>query len=414
MGGVSGFGAIAVALGEGNYRRYVIGNAVSLTGTWVQRVAVGWLAWELTGSGAWLGLIAFADLAPAMLIGPLGGALADRGDRLRLLRIGQSLMMAQALVLFALTASGLIDRWWLLVVVAVGGGIVGINQPARLALVPSLVSRQSLSTAIALNSVVFNLARFVGPAVAGLLIVSAGTAFAFAVNAASFLAFLLALRGIRLVSPEATAPRGRGGLLGTVAEGVRYAAGHSGIAALLGLMLVLSVAVRPFIELLPGFAVAVLGGGAATLAMLTSTIGLGAIVGGVWLAQRGEAQGLTRIVLAAMGAAGAAVLGFALSHSLWTALPCVAVAGFLLVTCGVGVQTLLQTAVDGSMRGRVLSLYGILFRAGPAFGALAMGGASELVGLALPLAIGCVLSTGLALFAWQRRTRIAHALEAPG
>ena len=148
--------------------------------------------------------------------------------------------------------------------------------------------------------------------------------------------------------------------------------------------------------------------------MLTSTIGLGAIIGGVWLAQRGEAQGLTRIVLAAMGAAGAAVLGFALSHNLWTALPCVAMAGFLLVICGVGVQTLLQTAVDGSMRGRVLSLYGILFRAGPAFGALAMGGASELVGLALPLAIGCVLSTGLALFAWQRRATIAHGLEAPG
>ena len=227
MSGVSGFGAIAVALGEGNYRRYVIGNAVSLTGTWVQRVAVGWLAWELTGSGAWLGLIVFADLAPAMLIGPLGGALADRGDRLRLLRIGQSLMMAQALVLFALTVSGLIDRWSLMAVVAVGGGIVGINQPARLALVPSLVSRQSLSTAIAINSVVFNLARFVGPAVAGLLIVSAGTAFAFAVNAVSFLAFLLALRGIRLVTPEATAPRGRGGLPGTIAEGMRYAAGLS-------------------------------------------------------------------------------------------------------------------------------------------------------------------------------------------
>jgi predicted MFS family arabinose efflux permease len=411
MTGLSGFAAIAATLAESNYRRYVLGNAVSLTGTWVQRVAIGWLAWELTGSGAWLGIIAFADLAPAMLVGPLGGALADRGDRLGLLKLGQSLLMLQAIVLCALTASGIIDRWSLLVVVLLGGAVIGINQPARLALVPSLVSRQHLSTAIAINSVVFNLARFLGPAIAGLLIVAGGTAIAFAVNAVSFLAFLLALHGLRAVIPDSPAKRGRGGLLGNVAEGFRYAAGHSGIAMLLIMMAILSLAVRPFIELMPGFAAAVLQGGAETLAMLSSTIGIGAVAGGVWLAQRGDSLGLTRIVLVGTTMAGVAVLGFALSRSLWTALPCVALAGFFLVICGVGVQTLLQNAVDGSMRGRVLSLYGLLFRGGPALGALAMGAASEFAGLAMPLVFGCLASTAIALLAWRRLTRASLALE---
>jgi len=414
MIGMSGFSAIAATLSESNYRRYVLGNAVSLTGTWVQRLAIGWLTWELTGSGAWLGIIAFADLAPAMLVGPLGGALADRGNRLGLLRLGQSLLMLQALMLCGLTATGIIDRWSLLVVVLLGGAVIGINQPARLALVSSLVSRQNLSTAIAINSVVFNLARFLGPAIAGALIVAGGTAVAFAANAVSFLAFLMALHSLRVVLPESPLRRSSCSLLGNVADGFRYAAGHRGIAMLLIMMAILSIAVRPFIELMPGFAAGVLEGGAGTLALLSSTIGIGAVAGGIWLAQRGGSEGLTRIVLVGTTMAGVTVLGFALSRSLWTALPCVALTGFFLVTCGVGVQTLLQTAVDGSMRGRVLSLYGLLFRGGPALGALAMGAASEIAGLAAPLVAGCLASTAITLLAWRRLAHASLTLEGSG
>jgi predicted MFS family arabinose efflux permease len=289
--------------------------------------------------------------------------------------------------------------------------VIGFNQPARLALVPDLVARDSLSTAVAVNAVVFSLARFVGPALAGVLMVTAGTGAVFAANAASTLAFLAVLSRIR-GRGGGEGGRRAGSLLGSVAEGLRYAARRPGIATVLALMLALSLGVRPFAELLPGFAGRVFGGGAETLALLASTIGLGAVVGGLWLAQRGDAPGLARIVLASMALAACAVLGFAASASLWTALPSAAVAGFALTTSGVGSQTLLQMAVDGAMRGRVLSLYGLLVRGGPALGALAMGAASELVGLRWPVAAGALAMLALSGLAW--RARVARALEATG
>ena len=155
-----------------NYRIYTTGSSVSLVGMWMQRVAVGWLAWQLTGSAAWLGILAFAELCPTVVIAPLAGALADRLDRLKALRLGQSLMFLQSLSLFSLTVSDLITIWWLLALTLFHGIVVAFNQPNRLALVPSLVARDDLPAAVALNSVIFNTARFVGPAAAGVAIVS--------------------------------------------------------------------------------------------------------------------------------------------------------------------------------------------------------------------------------------------------
>jgi MFS family permease len=194
-------GAIPRTLAHRNFGIYVAGSSVSLIGNWMQRIGVGWLAWELSHSGAILGLVAFADLFPTIAIGPFGGALADRFDRLRLLRIAQTLIMMQAFLLFALTATGLITVELLIGLVLLGGVVIGINQPARLALAPSLVPRSDLATAVAINSIVFNLARFVGPALAGLVIVWWGVGMVFALNALSFLAFLFALARIRVELP---------------------------------------------------------------------------------------------------------------------------------------------------------------------------------------------------------------------
>ena len=198
----------------------------------MQRIGVGWLAWELSHSGAVLGLVAFADLFPTIVIGPLGGALADRFDRLRLLRVAQMAIMCQAFLLFALTATGLITVELLVALSLLGGVVVGFNQPARLALAPSLVPRSDLATAVAINSIVFNLARFVGPALAGLVIVWSGVAMVFAVNALSFLAFLFALSCMRL-EPVAIDRRGQRSMLGAIGDGVRYTSRHPGIGPLL-------------------------------------------------------------------------------------------------------------------------------------------------------------------------------------
>jgi predicted MFS family arabinose efflux permease len=408
---LAGIGNISRTLAHRDFGVYVAGNSISLIGTWMQRIGVGWLAWELSHSGAVLGLVAFADLFPGVLIGPFGGALADRADRLRVIKIAQTLIMLQALALFVLTASGAINVPLLVVLVLFQGAVIGFNQPARLALIPSLVPRPDLATAVAINSIVFNTARFIGPALAGVVIVALDVSAVFALNALSFLAFLFALSRLRL-QPSA-APRSRRSMLGAIADGLRYALSHPGIGPILVLQAVLAVCARPFVELLPGFAAEVFGRGAPGLALLSSTIGIGAIAGGLWLAQRPGQTGLPRIVLATSVMTALTVLAFALCRWFWPAVACVALAGFAMVVAGAGTQTVLQTAVDEDMRGRVLSLFGLIFRGGPALGALAMGAASEALGLQAPLTAGALIGLVAALLLWRRRDAIGRSLGAP-
>lgn len=399
------------ALRDRNYRIYAGGNAVSLTGTWMQRIAVGWLAWQLTHSGTWLGLVAFADLFPAVVLSPLSGSLADRHDRRRILWVTQIVSMAQAAALAVLTLTNTVTIESLFGLTVVLGIVTALAQPARLALVPSLADRSRLSSAVALNSLVFNLARFLGPVIAGVVIAESGLALAFALNALSYLAFLLALMQLRL---QPAPPANGGKLIDDMLAGYAYAVRHAGIGPILLLLAVNAVALRAFTELLPGFADAVFGRGPQALAWLTAMIGLGAIAGALWVAQRPRVHGLTAVANTSTLVAALAVLGFAATDLFWFALPCLLVAGVALVLNGVGTQTLIQHAVDGAMRGRVLSLYGTLFRGGPAIGALIMGWLSNQVGLRWPVACGAVLCIGLWWWARRRETAIARALEGEG
>jgi MFS family permease len=402
------FRAIPRTLRHRNFGTYIAGNSVSLVGTWMQRIGVGWLAWDLSGSATVLGLVAFADLFPAVIIGPFGGALADRGDRRRMMLIAQSVNMAQAFLLFLLTLTGVITVEILLALVLFSGIVIGFNQPARLALVPSLVPRADLGTAVAINAIVFNGARFIGPAIAGLLIVNVGIASVFLGNALSFLAFLFALTRLDLPAPPVQR-KGVSTVLSEIGDGIRYATAHPGIGPLLLLHLVLALGVRPFVELLPGFASEVFAGGAGTLAVLSSTIGIGAIIGGIWMAQLRPP--ITGIVLGAAVALTLVVFTFALAPSLWLAVLMVGLAGGGMLIAGAGAQTVVQTALDEAMRGRVMSLYGLILRGGPAIGALVMGAAADLVGLRAPLALGALLALAAALWLFHGRAKIGAALE---
>ncbi len=409
------FAHITAALRHRNFRIYIAGNAVSMVGLWTQRVATGWLAWELTHSGAWLGAVAFADLCPSLVVGPFAGVVADRMDRLKVMRVAQSLSMLQAAALAGLAASGLITIESLLVLVLLNGVVVGFNQPSRLALVSSLVPRANLSTAVAVNSITFNLARFIGPAVAGLLIVTAGVAAAFAVNALSYLAFLVALARIRL-DPQATPvrPKVRGGVLADIAEGLRYVSRHPGIGPLLALSTATGMGLRCFVELLPGFASEVFGRGAGGLAALASSVGVGAVAGGLWLAQRGATPDLPRLALIHGLYTALAVLAFVASDLFWLALAAAAAAGVFMSVSGIAAQTVVQIAADAGMRGRTLSVYGLIMRAAPAAGALVLGLASELAGLRLPLVLSAVACLLVWLRVWRRREVIENALADTG
>jgi predicted MFS family arabinose efflux permease len=413
MNPISGFGAIRSALANRNYRIFTCGNLISHIGTWVQRVAVGWLTWRMTESGAWLGIVSFADLFPTVVLAPLTGAVADRVNRLSLMRFTQSLHLIQAATLAVLTHYGLMTIELLVLLMVISGSIVSFNQPVRLAIVPSLIDRRDLAAAIGINSLVFNGARFIGPAIAGYLIVDFGVETAFAFNSVTFLAFVAMLFMLRLPAPPGAArpPSSVRAMPREIYEGYQYAVRHPGIGPMLVILTLFSIFGRAYIELLPGFADQVFGRGASGLAWLMSMVGLGAATGGLWLAQRGTITGLTSIAVLAMLVSAVALLGFSVTNIFWLALPCVAIAGFGMIVLGVGEQTLIQNAVDPAKSGRVLGLYGMIGRGAPAIGALAMGGLSSLVGLQWPVAGGAVLCIGLWVWARGRQRTMAQAME---
>ncbi|MHA1165832.1 MAG: MFS transporter [Alphaproteobacteria bacterium] len=386
----SGLTKIIDTLRSPNYGSYVVGNGISLVGTWMQRIAIGWLTWELTGSPFWLGIIAFADLFPTVIIGPFGGVIADRHSKLRLVQISQFFSCVQAATLFGLSVTGRVDVFSLALLSLFLGAVTALNQPARLALIPSLVQPRHLNSAIGINSVIFNLARFIGPAISGVIIAGGHVSWVFALNALSFAFFLVILLRLQLTVP-ATPLRKRNRFRADLTDGIIYAARDPRISVLLFLLIAIGIGARPLVELLPGLAAAVFGGGPRTLALLTSTFGVGAIVGGLWLAGRDARGNLASIVNVAAFVLAGALLLFVSTPSLWVALPAVLILGLTMVITGAGIQTMLQLGVDTDMRGRVLSLYGLIQRGGPAIGALGMGLLAEFFGLRWPIAGGAVL-----------------------
>ena len=384
-----------------NYGSYVIGNGISLIGTWMQRIAVGWLTWELTGSPLWLGIIAFADLFPAVIFGPISGAIADRRDRLRLVQVSQGLSCIQAATLFALSAAGAVDVYVLAALSLFLGIVTAVNQPARLALVPSLVHAHQLNSAIGINSVIFNLARLIGPAISGVIIASGNVSWVFAINAVSFAFFLFILLNLQLARPFKT-NRTRKKFTADLLDGFAYAARDPRLSALLLLNIAIGLGARPLVELLPGIASDVFGGGPQTLAFLTATMGGGAIVGGLWLAGRDHEGDLTGTVIAAAFGLALALTAFSASTDLWIGVGAMAALGMTMSIAGAGIQTLLQFHVDSDMRGRVLSIYGLILRGGPAIGALTMGWIAEFLGLRWPLAGGAALVAAAALWVLLR------------
>jgi predicted MFS family arabinose efflux permease len=405
-----GLGNVVLAFAHRNYRIYAGGNAVSLVGIWMQRVAVGWLAWTLTHSGTWLGVMSMAEFFPVVFLSPIAGALADRRDRVGIIRVTQIAGSIEATLLAVLVYTGTITIQLLFVLTLLLGVFNAMAQPSRLALIPTLVDRAALPSALAINAIIFNTARFLGPAAAGIVIARVSVGAAFTVNAATYIVFLIAmtnLRGLPALPVGATQS-----VLKASAEAYVYASRHPGIAPMLLLFTVTTIGTRGFVELFPGFADSVFGRGPEGLSMLTSTVGLGAICGALWMLLRPAIAGLTRLVLGNALVISLAILAFTATDRFILALPCVFLAGMAMTISGIGAQTLLQAAVDIRMRGRIMALYGMIFRAGPAVGAVLMGSFSERFGLRLPLAVGALVSCGF--WAWTRlkQRRMAETLEA--
>src|SRR5579864_6132959 len=407
-----GFEILRQTLALRHYRLYVLGNITSNLGVWVQRVAIGWLTWELTHSPTWLGINAICEAGPSIIIGVFAGAVIDRVDQLRLLRLTQTYSLFYSAAFAALTLSGVIDIWMLTGLVLLRGVVIAFYRPTRMTVIYGLVGREFLPSALALNSMVFNASRFLGPAIGGTIIATAGTGWSFVLAFCLFSVLTFALRAISAagISMPPVSTRTRSIWHETI-DGMRYIIRHEGIRLQLLLLIVTAVVARPLTDLLPGFAADVFGRGSSGLAWLLSFHGAGAMIGAIWLTSRANLKGLTAITLANILLTSLALLLFVATNLFWFALPFVGLTGFAFIVQNISNQTLIQSAIDPALRGRVMSVYGIISQGVPSLGTLTMGTLAAHVGLRLPVAVGAVICAALWAWSWRLRVPLAAALE---
>lgn len=396
-----------------NYRIFFFGQFLSIVGSWMQTVATSWMVYKLSGSAFLLALTAGAQQLPILFLAPVAGVLADRLDRRRLLIVTQSLSAVQALVLAGLTFAGWITVWHFIVLALCLGLINAFETSTRQAFILDMIGdKRELPNAIALNSLLFNSARFIGPSIAGVVLATVGEAWCFTINAISFIGILLAYLRIR-VPPKTTAPSELH-WFADLRDGVRYAFGFIGTQRLLILLMLLSIGSAPWQPLMPIFASETFAGDSRTLGFLIGAVGVGALAGTVFLALRKSVFGLGRTVAFTTLIAGAALTFFAVSELFWMSLGLLAIFGFGLIATVAGSNTLLQTIADEDKRGRVVSLYVMAFLGMSPVGNFVAGSLATHIGahetlLACGLLIcGASLWFAIGLPRWSDAIRAAH------
>ena len=380
---------------------YLVGNTISLHGLWIYRVALGWYAWQLTGSELWVGIVAFTQFAPAVVFGPVFGVLADRFDRRAASLLINSVSIINMSLLGFLTYLGAADIIVLTMLSLMQGVLDGAHMPVRMSIVPNLVKKNQLHNAIALTSISFNVSRFVGPAIAGVIIATFGVATAFAVNGVSYLSLIAAMLIVRL-NPTVERKLRQSGPWQELKDGVRYVRQHRRIRAVLVIIALASVFGRGALEMLPAFADAIYQRGSVGLAILTSASGAGAILTGLALS-RGTDWLTTNVVRLSAAVGGIFILALGVLQNFYAAIVIVASLGVILSLCGVGSQILIQTMVDDEVRGRVSSIWGMIAFGGTALGGLIVGSAATVWGLQNAVLVTGVLCAAAAAFSAKQK-----------
>lgn len=395
------WGVVARALRHRNYRLFFGGQGVSLIGTWMTRVATGWLVYRLTGSAFLLGLVSFSSQVPILVLGPIAGVWVDRLNRHRVLVVTQVLSMLQSFALAVLALMHIITVNEIILLNLFQGAVNAFDMPARQAFVIEMVEdRQDLGNAIALNSSLVNASRLIGPSIAGLVIAAVGEGYCFLIDGFSYVAVIASLLAMTV------AVRGPGrshdSVLSELREGWQYVTGFRPIWSILMLLAVVSLVGMPYTALMPIFAGTILHGGPNTLGFLMASSGVGALIGAVTLAARRSVLGLGRVIPFTAGAFGAALMAFAASRHLWLSMLLLVVTGFGFMQQMAASNTILQTITEERKRGRVMSFYSMAFQGVAPFGSLAAGAAATRIGAPLTLMIGgAICITAAAVFASQ-------------
>ena len=389
------------ALRHRNFRLFISGQIVSLVGTWMQNVAQSWLVYRLTHSELLLGTAWFCSQIAVFALGPLGGIAADRFPRQKVVIVTQTLSMLQAFALAALTLSGRVQVWHVLVLAGTLGMINAFDMPGRQALVIQMTSKEDLINAISLNSAVFNSARVVGPAVAGVLLAVVGEGTCFLINGISFLAVIACLTAMRI--PPA-APRAHPPVWQHLVDGFRYAGHHSAVRRVLALMGCATLAGMPGLVLMPFFADDIFHRGSRGLGILMGAMGIGAVFGTLTLARRTRLSGLGRLMVISGLTTGVCYLSFAYSPSFYLSLAIMPVIGYSVMRQMASANTTIQTLIPDEYRGRIMALYSMTVVGLGPFGSLAAGALAGRFGARATLAGGGALALAAALvFAWYLR-----------
>jgi len=387
------------ALKHRNYRLFWSGQIISLIGTWMQTVGQGWLVLSLTNSPFKLGLVSMAGSLPVLLFTLWGGVVADRVNKRKLIITTQTCAMLLAFTLAILVTLKIIQVWHIVMLAFFLGTVNSFDTPTRQAFVVEMVGKEDLTNAIGLNSAMFNTARMVGPAIAGLLIAALGVAGCFWLNGVSFIAVIVGLVMIRgTFQPE----RREGGTpLKNLLEGLRYLWSNKVVLALIANVAVSSIFGMPYMMLMPVFAKQILKGGPSTYGVLLAAAGAGAIIGGLTVATRGARARRGANIL--MGSGLFALFLFLFSFSRWFGISLVLlmVTGFAMITQNVTTNSLLQAVVPDFLRGRIMSVYVLMFMGMIPIGSLQAGSVAQVLGAPWAVRIGAVVCGLFALFLWR-------------
>lgn len=388
------------ALRHRNFQLFFSGQLISLIGTWMQSVAQAWLVYRLTGSSFLLGSVGFASQFPVFVVAPLGGIVADRRNRQKVVIGTQTASMILAFILSALTLTGTVRVWHIFVLAAMLGVVNAFDIPGRQSFLVDMVGKEDLMNAIALNSSMFNGARIIGPAIAGVLVANIGEGWCFFANGVSYIAVIIGLFLMRVAPP--TYRKAGASPLAHVIEGFRFVRHTAPIRAILLLLGLVSFVAMPYTVLMPIFADRILHGGARALGLLMGATGVGALFGALTLASKTGVRGLGRWVAFACAGFGVSLILFAFSRYLWLSALLLLPVGFCMMLQMSSSNTLIQVMVPDHLRGRVMSVYSMMFMGMAPFGAFFAGALADRLGAPLTVSMGAVATLGGAALFWLR------------
>jgi len=383
----SRFKTIFRSLKYRNYRLFFSGQSISLIGTWMQRIAMPWLVYHMTGSAFLLGLVSFAGQIPTFLLAPLGGVVTDKFSKYRVLLITQIISLIQALILAVLALTGVIQIWQIVVLSIILGCVNAFDVPSRHSFVIEMVEKKEhLGNAIALNSMIFNGARLIGPSIAGMMLATTGEGVCFLINAISYVFVVISLLLMHVQKKEVI--RKPGNIFDEMKEGFNYTFGFAPIKHLLILLGVVSLMGSSYQVLMPVFAKEILHGNSSTFGFLMGAAGLGALAGAVFLASRETVLKLGRIIPAAAAIFGVGLIALSMTKYLPVSLLLMIIIGLGLMLHTASSNTILQTITDDDKRGRVMSFYSLAIMGTAPFGSLLAGSLAKIVGTPVTILVG--------------------------